>query len=88
MPKISESFIWFKFIRFIWLFIIFDLLLIDWFILIYFDLFQCLLEYLNYHIISIYAIICYIIVIGDSFIIYLSTIKKNVCPGIYDWIFL
>ena len=69
--------------------------LIDWFIwfIWLFDLFQCLLKCLNYHLISIYlcgfypdhAIISHVVVIGDSFNIYLSTIKKNVWPGIYEW---
>ena len=75
-------------------FIYFSLLYysIDWLIDL-FDLFQCLLKYLNYHLISIYlcgfypdhAIISHVVVIGDSFNIYLSTIKKNVWPGIYEW---
>ena len=32
-----------------------------------------------------HAIISHVVVIGDSFDIYLSTIKKNVWPGIYEW---
>ena len=67
-------------------------LLFDWLIDL-FDLFQCLLKYLNYHLISIclcgfypdHAIISHVVVIGDSFNIYLGTIKKNAWPRIYEW---